>query len=396
MANPDDISLEFVRRTLAGHSPAQLRTWVVNALDGRDVDESSGWQIRTAADALREHEPVEYLVDQLLSAPSLSIVYGGPGSLKSMILADLAICVASGSRWLDQLGSDGAQPGVSLAVKQAPVLWIDFDNGARRTDIRIGAMLRGRNLPDSTPIHYVSMPVPHLDVSRPDHVERLGALISGAGYRLIIIDNLGLVTGNVEENSAAMANVMGNLRRLAEETGAAIVLIHHQRKSAINGDSSGVRKGESLRGHSSIEAALDLALLVERKPGTDEIAVIVTKMRDYMPFSIFGAQFTYEHVAGNRDLHSARFFSVATATKEEAAAQTLRNAILDAVRSAPGIGQKQLVDDVRDTLAASEGRAPGVNKVRGTLKNMVEDGTVRTSGSNGGTDGGGFKYWPSR
>lgn len=385
MADPGEISLEFVRRTLAGHTPNQLRDWVVPALEGKEPEESSGWQIRTAVDALQDVPPLEYLVDQLLPVPSLSIVYGGPGSLKSMILADMAICVAGGVRWLDQLGSDMVQPGVSLTVTQAPVLWIDFDNGLRRTDIRIGAMLRGRVLPDTTPIHYVSMPLPHLDTSKPDHIERLGALIRGAGYRLVIIDNLGLVTGNVEENSAAMAAVMGNLRRLSEETGAAIVLIHHQRKSATNGDSSNVRVGESLRGHSSIEASLDLALLVQRKTGTDEISMQVTKMRDYMAFDIFGAKFTYEHVEGSHDLHSARFFSIAALTTEEQQAKGIQDAILGEVREHPGISQKALVDAVRDHFGGLPNvkRVPGVNKVRGTVKALANDGKLREGGTAG-------------
>jgi len=54
-----------------------------------------------------------------------------------------------------------------------------------------------------------------------------------------------------------MATVMGHFRYLAEQAKVAVILIHHQRKS--NG--SNARLGERLRGHSSIEAALDLASL---------------------------------------------------------------------------------------------------------------------------------------
>lgn len=383
-----DVALEFMRRQMAGQPPAALLAWVTTALnDGAESE--TGWQIRTAADALAPHSPLEYLVDQLLPAPCLAIVYGGPGSLKSMILADMAVCVAGGIRWLDPLDSDRVQPGVSPTTVQAPVLWIDFDNGARRTDIRLGAMLRAHNLGPETPMHYVSMPVPHLDASNLLHIEMLTRLIQSGGYRLVIIDNLGLITGDTEENSAEMANVMGHLRRLSEDTQAAIVLIHHQRKSAVNGDSNGVRKGETLRGHSSIEASLDLALLVERKAGEDVIAIIPTKVRDFLPYDIIGAHFTYEHCPDSRDLWAARFFSEATVSKGDMAAQELRTAILDICKAQPGIGQKALVDDVRDRLAARpDSKAPGVNKVRGIAETMVADGRLTKSGKAGA-----YQYW---
>jgi hypothetical protein len=386
-----EVSAEFVRRVIANQTPTQLREWVTQALaDEAGVQPESGWQIRTAADALQPHPPMEYLVDQLLPAPCLAIVYGGPGSLKSMILADLAVCVAGGIRWLDALDSDQAQNGATFSTVQAPVLWIDFDNGARRTDIRIGAMLRAHQLDAETPMHYVSMPTPHLDASNDAQINALADLVTLKGYRLIIVDNLGLVTGNTEENSAEMANVMGRLRRLSEQTGAAVILIHHQRKSSGGMEANGVRKGETLRGHSSIEASLDLALLVERKEGEDSIAIIPTKVRDFLAHSIIGAHFTYEHAPESRDLWQARFFSTATLNKEETAIAELRAVILDICKQQPGIAQKPLVDEVRDTIAASGNSAPGVNKVRGTIKNMVDDGRLRVTGKAGS-----HAYWPS-
>jgi hypothetical protein len=387
-----DISLEMMRRQLSGQSNSELEAWVVDALrNGLRTEESEmdGWQIRTAADALEPKEPQKYLIDQMLPYPCLAIVYGGPGSLKSMILADMAVCVAGGLRWLDTMSCDSVQPGVSLQAIQAPVLWVDFDNGSRRTDIRIGAMLRAHGLGPETPIHYVSMPTPHLDASKDTHIEAMTALIRRNGYKLVIVDNLGLITGNTEENSADMANVMGRLRRLAESTEAAIILVHHQRKSAANSEANGLRLGESLRGHSSIEASLDLALLVDRKAGEDVITIRPTKVRDFLSFDIIGAHFTYEHTPDSRDLWQARFFSEATMSREEAAISQLRATIMDICTTQPGIGQKQLVDEVRDRFGAlHDAKVPGVNKVRGTVEMLVKDGRLTRSGKAGA-----YQYW---
>ena len=53
-----------------------------------DVDEDrpskldGKWQPETLADAYADDSPIEFIVDGLLSVPSLSIIYGGPGTLK--------------------------------------------------------------------------------------------------------------------------------------------------------------------------------------------------------------------------------------------------------------------------------------------------------------------------
>lgn len=197
------------------------------------------WKIRTLEDAYKPRPPIKYIVDGLIEAPSLNIVYGAPGSLKSMILGDLSVCVASELPWLPPLPS---KSGVSFRTTRVPVLWVDIDNGKRRTDERFEAFGKGRDLPTDIPLYYVSMPDPPLFANDRANINGLADLIIGKQVKLVVIDNLGLIVGGAKENESGMAEVMGNLRYLAEETGAAIILIHHERKS----NSTGARMGESL------------------------------------------------------------------------------------------------------------------------------------------------------
>lgn len=332
------------------------------------------WKLRTLRDAYQPRAPIQYLVDGLLPCPSLDIVYGGPGSLKSMLLADLSVCVAAGQPWLGAFPF--GKPGITIAVTQAPVLWIDFDNGLRRTDERFDALGKARNLPETLPLHYVSMPTPWLDASNPQIVTQVAELIRTIGAKLVVIDNLGLITGGVEENSAGMARVMGNLRWLCEMTNSAVVVVHHQRKSG-GADDKGIRKGELLRGHSSIEASLDLALVVERKEGEDSVAVIPTKVRGYREHDIIGAQFVFSHHEGTKDLATAQFYSTEVVRKETRDIVTVETVIKMILGRGGRMAQKQLVDAVRDTMAAEPGgSAPGVNRVRGILNNMVDEGDL--------------------
>lgn len=341
------------------------------------------WKLRTLADAYAERAPLRYLVDGLLPCPSLSIVYGGPGSLKSMLLADLAVAIVAGAKWLEPLPTSTSEPGVTFVTSQAAVLWVDFDNGIRRTDERIEAFARARQLAPDAPLHYVSMPQPWLDASKATMMVELAELIAALGAKLIIIDNLGLITGDTEENSGEMAQVMGNLRWLCEETVSAVIVVHHQRKSSGAND-KGIRKGEMLRGHSSIEAALDLALLVERKEGEDAVAVIPTKVRGFKEYNIFGAHFTYDHRPGTKDLALGRFYSLAVTSKEEREVEAIQESIRAVLRGG-SVNTTNLVSAVRDKLAAIPGgTAPGINKVRGILKNMVEANAVIEDGNGGG------------
>jgi hypothetical protein len=305
------------------------------------------------------------------------MVYGGPGSLKSALVADAAVCIAAGRPWLETLPVDEAVQGVSFATRQAPVFWLDFDNGIRRTDERFAAFARVRHLSAEAPFYYVSMPSPWLNASQRAAVEALADLLLHYQAQFVVIDNLGLITGDVDENSANMAHVMGDLRWLCEETQSAVVLIHHQRKT--NG--SNARLGETLRGHSSIEAALDLALLVERKPGTESVAVIPTKVRGYHATHLFGAQFTYTHVAGTYDLATARFFAEQVETAKEKERRLIRFTVTSELRALQGrcnaVTQKRLVEAVRDALSVTQaGALPGVNKVRGILHAMERTGEI--------------------
>lgn len=332
----------------------------------------NNWEIFGLATAYEDRPPVTELVTGLFTEASLNIVFGAPGSLKSMLLLDLCACIAAGRPWLEPLpGYD--VPQSPLPTVPGPVLWIDFDNAKRRTHDRVAAIARAYNLPPNAPLHYVSMPTPWLDAGNLPMMSHLARLIERHGIRFAVTDNLGLVTGDAEENSADMAQVMGNLRWLTDVSGAALTLIHHQRKSGSNDDS--IRKGETLRGHSSIEAALDLALHVDRKPG-DQIIITPTKTRDAPAFETAGALFTYQHKPDSRIMHAARFYGYTVESKADKEMGEIKNYALDVVAEYPGMSRQDLVTAIRDRMAGSGAKVPGINKTRDALRQLAEIGRI--------------------
>ena len=350
--------------------------------DGKPSALIGKWVPETLAAAYADDSPIEFLIDGLLPIPSLSIVYGGPGSLKSMVLADMAVCVAAGKVWLEALPGDSGG-GVSFVTHQAPVLWLDYDNGEKRTRRRMAAIGRGHEVPGDAALHYISMAMPWLDASKVELIEEVYKFIVTGGYKLVIIDNLGLVNGGIEENSNQMSQVMSSLRWLSEKANCAVIAIHHQRKGSTNGSASdaGTRKGDSLRGHSTIEASLDLALLIERRGREDSIIAYPTKTRDFHRFDFFGALWSFEHYPEDDRMKWGRFWSRSVATGEEAVNMAIMVQAKVELRGRDWTAAAEIVQLVRDSMAAKPGgKAPGINKVRGLLREMGQEGMLMVRG----------------
>ena len=309
-----------------------------------------GWQALTISDFHAPREPIKYILDGIIKAKSLNILYGSPGDLKTMLLQDLCVCVPMGKPWLAIAPwQNGGRP---IPTLQCPVVWLDQDMGKDLILERFAALTKQHKAPPDLPLKVYTFQDPPFDASNPASVSILAARIAGAG--LVVIDNLGTVSGGIEENASGMRVVMANLRWLAETSGAAIVLIHHQRKS--NGLNE--RAGDALRGHSSIEAALDFALHVNREPYSDQITVKSTKTRtrEIAPFT---AQFTYTH-NDKSELETAQFYSIEPedllsnyAIEREikaalASGPMVQNTLWQAVKAAlPDVGKPRILDQIR-------------------------------------------------
>jgi len=244
------------------------------------------------------------------------------------------------------------------------VLWVDRDNGELVSDIRFEAIARAKGLePDTTLLHYVSMPHPPLNASDDGSIDYLIDVALKVEAKLICIDNLSTVNGGVDENSNQMNGVLSNLRRLAEETGSAVLVIHHQRKST----GFTTRAGESLRGHSSIEASLDLALLVERKEHSSDVVVKSTKSRwpDVKPF---GAAFKYSWKPRTIELASAQFYGLRVEGKYD----KTNRVILEVVEASPDINKSTLIEQVQEELPSDI----SANFIKKRIETLDETGEV--------------------
>jgi len=347
----------------------QITPQATRALSGDPAAAALGNVFRTwqpqKLDDITKPEPRRAVVEGLLYRETLSVCFGAPGALKSFILADLALCVATGRPWLyPDPGEPGAAPLLELKTQPGAVYWIDFDNGLYTSSERFYA-LKNAHHTQAAPLYLYSMPDPWLDLSHPQHANDFAGWLAAQPDKpaLVVIDNLAYISGGIAENDPAMKNVTAALKRAAELSGAHITAIHHERKS--NGRDA--RAGERMRGSSAIEAGLDLALLFERPDtSTPEVTIQPTKNRIIRYIPILGVRLKTEADA-NRVMTAARCWQIPPDSPQE---ERARVAIAEVVTKHGQAAKTELA-----TLAAAKVDL-GINRTRTLIEKMISEGAL--------------------
>lgn len=315
------------------------------------------WEWHSISEAFEPRPEREYVVGGLFAAPSLSVIFGAPATYKTWFLMDIAVSVAAGREaWLDGL-PDNEQQVPLFECHSGPVLWVDVDNGLGRLLDRFEAIGRAYGIdPPSTPLSFVSFPFPALIAS--DEAS-IGLLVEQAllfEAKLIVLDNLGTISGEADENSSAMIAVMSGLRRLAEATQAAVVVVHHANKY----------KGD-IRGHTSILAAVDLALQIQREEDDDGLITVNSiKTRD-MPVDAFTAVFASTNAPDGKATE-ARFYGMGAPEKALSAEEQAKLCIKRDLQGR--LNQSGVVELVRENAGI------GRNNVLRALQDLVDEGVL--------------------
>jgi hypothetical protein len=158
------------------------------------------------------------------------------------------------------------KPWLGLGVKPCKVLLVDEESGEQRLTLRLGQAIRGELGSDETPLEYVSLASFKLD-DKAD-VILFQALIEDTGAGVVIIDALADIMTGDENSKQDTQPVFSNLRKIAEQTGAALIIIHHSNRTG------------GYRGSSAIKGALDLMIKIESDDGSNWINFKSEKNRD--------------------------------------------------------------------------------------------------------------------
>lgn len=185
----------------------------------------------------------EWLIKNLVPKGGVCSIYGPSGSGKSFLVLEMAGALCRGV------------PFFNRPACRCPVTYVvlEGENGFRNRlqayeshyDIKLPSLLRivlqPMNLSDSVAAKF----------SRQLVAENMGGGV-------VIIDTLSRATPGMDENSSVdMSKLLSAVDIIQRQSGATVILIHHTGKDATRG----------ARGHSSLFAALDLAIEV-RQPKT--------------------------------------------------------------------------------------------------------------------------------
>jgi len=177
-------------------------------------------------------------VKHVALAVGIAAIYGASASGKSFLGVAMAAAIAAGL------------PFFRYVTKPAAVLYVGLEGeGGYRGRVLAWQQHHGRKMPDG--VRFLLQPFRLTD---PQDVADLAA-ICPLGC-VVFIDTLNRASPGMDENSSKdMGAVIEGAKTLQRLTGGLVVLIAHTGKDSAKG----------LRGHSSLFAALDAAILVKRE-----------------------------------------------------------------------------------------------------------------------------------
>ena len=255
-----DVGKEAEAETIAREVAAQFVTmpegWPANA-DANDLAQRDGFDALErrlvapqfpaqrfrllGSSDLHALPPLAWCVRGVLPAHGLASVYGPSGSGKSFLVLDAAAAIADGAEWF------------GYRVKPAPVVYCALEGEAGfRLRVAAWEQANGRTLPAG--LRLVLQPFKLTD---PQDVDDLAAAVLTAGAGAVtILDTLNRAAPEADENASAdMGRILEAAKTLQRLTAGLVVVVHHTGKDATKG----------LRGHSSLFAALDGAVEVNRE-----------------------------------------------------------------------------------------------------------------------------------
>lgn len=212
-------------------------------------------------DSLRSND---YLVKGLIPRPGVTLIHSAPGVGKSFMALDLALSLGMGEKtWC---GHRLATETRTLYVysEGAGRLWKRRDAWLQRHGLELDS-LRGR-------VQIIPRNLP-LNRGRYDDeaFDELAKLMKAQKIGLLVIDTWATSNVGSDENSVRDVGIgLDRVIRLKEETGCAVVLVHHDNKTG------------GYRGSSAIDGVLDARLHLQRtgKQGDRTLKVMIEKQRD--------------------------------------------------------------------------------------------------------------------
>lgn len=201
-----------------------------------------------------------WVVEGVLPAEAVSMVYGRSGSGKSFWALDMALCIVTGRKWNGR------------AVRPGPVVYVAGE-GTSGYKARLEAWEKKHGVRAE---EFCLRPKPVRLWRNPENVQRFLDDVTEAKVRpvLVVFDTLGTCLGGANENdNGQMRELLDSAEDIGREWGAAVLFIHHTPKAG-----EGARGAQALQDGVAMHAHL-------HGDGTTYGTLTCTKQKDAAPFA---------------------------------------------------------------------------------------------------------------
>jgi len=203
-------------------------------------------------------KPPAFLIDGILPAGGLSVLFGPSGCGKSLLAMDWALCIANGLAWYGQ------------PARQGWVLYIAAE-GRSGLGVRVQAWMQARRQASVQRIRFLPDAVNLLSVDALAKARRTLASLPEPPVAVVIDTMARSMIGGDENAARDVGMFIAAADTLCKPSGAARLIIHHTGK---NGDDE--RGSSALRGAADLMAAL--------KPDGAGLRLECVKAKDAEPF----------------------------------------------------------------------------------------------------------------
>lgn len=220
-----------------------------------DIETQGAWIDHGPTFLGQTDPPLKYIINELIPSGVIALLHGEPRTRKSWAALDIAIAASSAT----------CAFGLSrfLAPEPVPVLYCSQEDGARLVRLRCNAMLKGRGIDCPALLSFAVHK--GINLEAPGWHDLLIRDIKAQEIRLVIFDPVRRFAENADKGPAEVRAITAYLRRVAIETGATVLIVHHDTKPSANG-SDNRRRGHKASGgdwFAASEAPIGLEVIGE-------------------------------------------------------------------------------------------------------------------------------------
>lgn len=217
-----------------------------------------GFEFVAASELVKAPRPTRFLLDELIEAQSLALLFAAPGAGKSFTALAWAACVATGLPWLER------------EVERGAVFYLAGEGHAGLSRRLRAWELETLNSLNQAPLFVSKAPATLMDrASALAVTQAITELSAQHGLpALIVIDTFARNMGNGDENSNADVGIFVNhIDQMRAQLGCCVLLVHH----------SGHLEAQRARGGSSLPAAMDSIFRIDAKSSGFKLVHVKSK-----------------------------------------------------------------------------------------------------------------------